>query len=233
MANCAISGPTSGAFKTSPSQMRRPFSDVNQVRSRKPMADQPGSHEQAVGAHHVARADDDLRDQRQRTVDAGEDASGISGMKNISSTVSTTSASTSKMHGYSIAVMHLRFQLLFARLKFRDLRQHHVEKAARLARLHHRHIDARKGLRRFRHRVGQRHAVHHQVVDFLPLGLRRRRRRLPCARITSARLNGTPAASRLDSSRVKFSSSFAETFLRAELERNVAERRAGGGRAIF
>src|ERR1019366_8000701 len=35
IANCAISGPTSGAFKIEPSQMRLPFSEANQVRTRK------------------------------------------------------------------------------------------------------------------------------------------------------------------------------------------------------
>ena len=41
MANCATSGPTSGDFRIKPSQMRRPFSEVNQVRSRKPMTTSP------------------------------------------------------------------------------------------------------------------------------------------------------------------------------------------------
>src|SRR5580704_11868397 len=38
------------------------------------------------------------------------------------------------------------------------------------------------------------------------------------ARITSARLNGTPAASRLESSRVKFSSALGEIFLDSNLK---------------
>ena len=123
----------------------------------------------------MADADDDLRDQRQRTVDARENLLEFRDEEH-----QQDRQHDQREHEQDARIHHrrhdLRFQLLFARLKIGDLRQHHVEKSARLARLHHRDIDARKRLRRFRHRVGQRHAVHDEVVDFLPLGLRRRRR---------------------------------------------------------
>ena len=123
----------------------------------------------------MAGADDDLRDQRQRAVEARKNLLEFRNEKH----------QQHRQHDQREAeqdarINHrrddLRFQLLFARLKFRDLRQHHVEKSARLARLDHRDINARKRFRRFRHRVGQRHAVHDEVVNFLPFGLRRRRR---------------------------------------------------------
>src|SRR4029078_11542933 len=41
-------------------------------------------------------------------------------------------------------------------------------------------------------------------------------------RITSARLSGTPAASRLESKRVKFSNSFEETFCEPNLKKNLS-----------
>src|ERR1017187_262631 len=41
IANCAMSGPTSGAFKTKPSQTRLPFAEANQVRTRNPTATKP------------------------------------------------------------------------------------------------------------------------------------------------------------------------------------------------
>src|SRR5665213_3672765 len=42
-------------------------------------------------------------------------------------------------------------------------------------------------------------------------------------RITSARLNGTPAASRLERSRVKFSSSLVETFFDSNLKERLPD----------
>ena len=45
------SGPTIGARKIKPSQMRRPFSEANQVRTRKPTTTMPADHEQSVGTH--------------------------------------------------------------------------------------------------------------------------------------------------------------------------------------
>ena len=73
------SGPTSGARNTIPSQTRLPFSEANQVRTRNTDRHQTRRDKQSVGTHHMADADDDLRDQRQRTVNAGENRSGISG----------------------------------------------------------------------------------------------------------------------------------------------------------
>ena len=43
----------------------------------------------------------------------------------------------------------LRAQFLFARLEIGDLREHDIEEPARLARLHHRRVDARENLGRF------------------------------------------------------------------------------------
>ena len=98
MANCATSGPTSGDRSTSRSQMRRPFSEANQVRTRNTAPTRPSRHKQSVRPHHVADADDELRDQRQRAVDAGKNLWNF-GMKNTSNTVNTTSARHSRMHG--------------------------------------------------------------------------------------------------------------------------------------
>ena len=66
---------------------------------------------------------------------------------------------------------------LFALLEVRDLAEHDVEEAARLARLDHGHIHFGERVRRFAHRVRQRHAVHDGIVNFLPLGFRRGIRR--------------------------------------------------------
>ena len=123
----------------------------------------------------VARADDDLRDERQRAVELREHRLEFRDEKR-----QQHNQHDDRQHKQNAGIQHrrhdLRFQVLFARLKFRDLRQHHVEKPARLARLDHRDINARKCFRRFRHRVGQRHAVHDGVVNFLPFDLGRRRR---------------------------------------------------------
>ncbi len=123
----------------------------------------------------MARGDDDLRDERQRAVDLREHPLELRDEKR-----QQHDQHHHRQHQQDARIQHrrhdLRFQVLFARLKFRDLRQHHVEKSARLARLDHRDVNARKSLRRFRHRVGQRHAVHDHVVNFLPLCLRHRRR---------------------------------------------------------
>src|SRR5580692_8009804 len=48
-------------------------------------------------------------------------------------------------------------------------------------------------------------------------------------RITSARLSGTPAASKLESNRVKFSSALGETFL----DSNLKEKFPGNAAALF
>jgi hypothetical protein len=105
---------------------------------------------------------------------------------------------------------HLRAQFLFARLKIGDLRQHHVQKATRFAGLHHGHVHARENVRRFGHRFRQRHAVNHQIVNSFHFaaaaGVEASEYRM-----TSARLNDTPAASKLESRRVKFSNALAET----------------------
>jgi len=103
---------------------------------------------------------------------------------------------------------------LFPRLEIRDLRQHHVEKAARFARLDHRDIHARNVSGDFASRSPAT-CVHHEIVDLFHFAFAAGAEASLC-KITSARLNGTPAASKLDSNRVKFSSSFAETFLDAK-----------------
>ena len=77
------------------------------------------------------------------------------------------------------------------------------------------------------HGVGQRHAVHHRIVNRLPFGLGGGLE-ASLQRMTSARLNGTPAASKLDRSRVKFSSVRGETFLDPKLKFSPGAAPAGG-----
>ena len=95
-------------------------------------------------------------------------------MKNVSRKINTPSASTSRMHGYSIAVMTFDLQLFFARLEIGDLRQHQIQKPARFARLHHGDINPRESVRRFSHRIGQRHAIDDEIMNFFPLRCGRR-----------------------------------------------------------
>jgi hypothetical protein len=169
MANCAVSGPTTGDCKTRFSQTRRPFSEANQVRtqSRRPPGPSP---QKSVGTDDVADADDDLGDQGQRAMHAAED---LLEFRDEEHQQDREHDQRQRQQDARInhRGRHLRLQILFPRLEIGDLRQHHVEEPARLAGFHHRGIDARKSLRRLRHRVGQRHAVNDQVVDFLPLGL--------------------------------------------------------------
>ena len=68
----------------------------------------------------------------------------------------------------------LRLDVFFARLEIGDLREHDIEKASRFTRLDHRHVNPRERVGRTLHRLRERHAVDHEVVDFLPFLLRDR-----------------------------------------------------------
>jgi hypothetical protein len=65
-------------------------------------------------------------------------------MKKTSRTISTAIARHEQDRRVHQRGDDLVLQVLFARLEIRDLRQHDVEEAARLARLDHRHIHARE-----------------------------------------------------------------------------------------
>jgi len=141
---------------------------------QKSNADQARRNQQAVGTHQMARADDDLRDERQRAVQVVKDVLEFGDEES-----QQHHQHAQREHKQNARIQHrrqdFRFQILLAGLKFRNLRQHHVEKAARLARLHHRDIHARKSVRRLRHRVRQRQAVNHEIMHLFPLRFRRRR----------------------------------------------------------
>ena len=170
MANCAVNGPTTGDCKTRFSQTRRPF-----------FGGEPGAHGEAghhqarrdkesVGTDGVTDADDELRDQRQSAMHAAENLLEFRDEK-----YQQHREHDQRQHQQDARInhrgRHLRLQILFPCLEIGDLCQHHVEESARLAGFDHRGINARKSLRRFLHRIGQRHAVNDQVVDFLPPGL--------------------------------------------------------------
>ena len=80
----------------------------------------------------MAGANDDLRDQRQRAVDVVENVLKLRNEKR-----QQHRQHDQREHQQNARIQHrrqhLRLQFLFARLKFRDLRQHHVQKSAGLA----------------------------------------------------------------------------------------------------
>ncbi len=176
MANWARSGPTTGLRRISPSQTRRPFSDLNQVRSERDRHDGHSRDIEPVVAHGLAGLDDHLGQKGQVRIEALEDDLEPRNEEDHEEDQHADREDQQDDRVHQRA-HRLRLDLLFPRLKVGDLRQHHVEESARLARLDHRHVDARKGLGRPGHRLGHRHAVDHHVVDFLPLLLGGRDRR--------------------------------------------------------